>query len=360
MSYSDLVRVSTTAALLVGEASDSQAGPPGVHLLATTDGGLSWQARSVVSCVGWKADLSVARDGTLWVVCGGQPAAGNQIKSVARSFDGGLTWVQGPCRLDVTSPTYPSCIVNAMTGGYLGDVLALSGTNAFRGGGRDFLQVTHDGGISWALTTPDIGNGDGEVGGLYFANADDGWVVFSAGPDNGTLWRTIDSGNSWYQVWPIDIGASTCTSAQLQVRAGSAITSFPGFDGLVVTFTNTSSTPCELGGFPSVVAVDVRGHRVTAIETAGVSPIGGLQGGGPLPLVELQAGSVASAVIGAQSQPGPDQPACATYISLLVTAPWGKPPTTIAPALPGAGRNIPDCGPRPEVTAVVPGPTGSA
>lgn len=207
-SYTGLLRTSATSAFLVAASLVyQQVGQPpndAVTLLSTTDGGESWQTVSSAPCVGrgWSIDLSQAPDGALWLVCGGQPGAGNQIKSVARSLDGGRTWVQGPCAAGLASQAFFDCLESAhMLAGYLGDLVALSDATAFVDGGRNFLQVSHDGGVAWTKTNPVIGDGDSGVGGLYFADPETGWVISGMESPEATLWRTSDGGNTWSEAW---------------------------------------------------------------------------------------------------------------------------------------------------------------
>jgi photosystem II stability/assembly factor-like uncharacterized protein len=207
-SYTDLVRTSASSAFLVAASliyqQIGQAPNEAVTLLSTTDRGESWQTVSSAPCVGrgWSIDLSRAPDGALWLVCGGQPGAGNQIKSVARSLDGGRTWVQGPCAVGLPIQRFLECLGSAhMFAGYLGDLVALSDTTAFIDGGRNFLQVSHDGGVTWSRTNPVIGDGDLGVGGLYFANPNTGWVIYGVENPAATLWHTTDGGSTWREVW---------------------------------------------------------------------------------------------------------------------------------------------------------------
>lgn len=207
-SYSDLLRTSATSAFLVAASPTLQqvgrAPKNTVTILSTTDGGGRWQTLSSAPCVGsgWTTDLSRAPDGALWLVCGGEPGAGNQLESVARSLDGGRTWVQGPCAVELPVETFVDCLrSHQMLGGYLGDLVALSTTTAFIDGGRSFLQVSHDGGQTWSTTVPVIGDGDLAVRGLYFAGQQAGWVVYGFENPDATLWRTTDGGRSWTEVW---------------------------------------------------------------------------------------------------------------------------------------------------------------
>jgi photosystem II stability/assembly factor-like uncharacterized protein len=170
---------------------------------ATTDWAQTWHQALVPCLGGWVEALSQAFDHTLWLSCAGQPSAGSQLKSVVRSSDGGKTWVQGStCPPLVTSTTYPPCTeANGLGIGYLGSMAALSGATAFIDGDRSPVTVTHDGGKTWALTNPLIGDVNGSAG-LFFANEQDGWVISETYGNGGPLWRTTDGGQHWNQVWP--------------------------------------------------------------------------------------------------------------------------------------------------------------
>jgi len=194
-----LVRSSTPSAFLVIPTSTTAA-----TLLTTVDGARTWEQRLVPCLGGWGEILSRAFDGSLWLACAGQPGAGSQLKSVVRSLDDGKSWLPGsPCLPDVTSTTYPPCAeTNGLAGGYLSDIVGLSSTTAFIDGGRNFLQVTHDGGATWSFTTPRVGNGDLTVGALSFVDAEHGWVIVGDYNPVATLWRTIDDGSTWQQVYP--------------------------------------------------------------------------------------------------------------------------------------------------------------
>jgi len=194
-----LVRSSASSAFLVVPTSTTAA-----TFLSTADGARTWEQSPVPCLGGWGEILSRAFDSSLWLACAGQPGAGSQLKSVVRSLDGGKSWIPGsPCPPDVTSTTYPPCAeTNGLTSGYLSDIVGLSSTTAFIDGGRNFLQVTHDGGARWSLTTPKVGNGDLTVGGLSFADAQHGWVIVGDSNPGATLWRTTDGGTSWQRVYP--------------------------------------------------------------------------------------------------------------------------------------------------------------
>ena len=362
VGYAQIVGISSSSALVLGEPTLGSSGPtPGaVALMATTDGGHSWQQRSAVPCVGigWVVDLSRAPDGSLWLGCGGEPSAGQEAKSFAVSTDGGYTWAEEPCHTDVTSGTIPECVISSgLTSAYLGEIVALSSTTALLDGGRNWVKITHDGGATWSTTQPLLG-GDGAppAAGMYFVDTHTGWIIF--GNTTTSLWRTDDAGTDWHQIWPADTSSSTCSPAQLRVSTGAGVQSKVfGNEAMAITFTNVSGTPCSIGGYPSVVAVDDQGRRVSARESPQGS-VGGVQMGEPLPLVPLAPGAEASAVIESAIPQDPGQP-CPAFSYLLVTAPGTESPVRVSAELPGLGADLPDCPSSPDVHPIVPGPSGS-
>jgi photosystem II stability/assembly factor-like uncharacterized protein len=169
----------------------------------TADGGGTWSPREVPCGISaLSVSLSVAPDGSLTGVCGGEPGAGNQIKSTVHSADGGLTWA---VHLTCGSPSlacssYPSS--NPSTGGYVDQIDALSDSVAFLVGERNSVQVTRDGGVSWDPVQPTIGDTAGGPNQLVFFNSSNG-VVFGSSSGNGpTIWSTSDGGAHWSSVTP--------------------------------------------------------------------------------------------------------------------------------------------------------------
>lgn len=197
LNISWLLRTSSSTALVVVPTTGTA-----VTLLSTSDGGETWSHLLVPCLGGWVEDLTQAFDQALWLGCAGQPSAGSQLKSVMRSFDGGRTWVEGSaCPPLVTSTTYPPCAeANELANGYLSDIAPLSDSTALMAGGRSRVQITHDGGKTWELTSPPFGGDDGS-GGLFFVNPQDGWVLVNP-VGSGVLWRTTDGGEQWSQEWP--------------------------------------------------------------------------------------------------------------------------------------------------------------
>ena len=70
------------------------------------------------------------------------------------------------------------------------------------------MLVTRNGGTTWSEANPVIGDMDSGTTGLFFANAEDGWVISGAtGTANEGLWRTTDGGNAWSPAWTAGPGS---------------------------------------------------------------------------------------------------------------------------------------------------------
>ena len=124
-----------------------------------------------------------------------------------------------------------------------------------------------------------------------------------------------------------------------------------GHQGVVLLFVNKGTTPCVLFGYPGVAGLNSSGSQVTQAQRTLTGMMGGLAPGvTTLPRITLAPGQSASAVVEGVDVPSGNAP-CATYPSLLVTAPNTKVSVPIALSLPG-------CQPL-QVHPVVPGTTGS-
>jgi hypothetical protein len=164
-----------------------------VTLEQTRDGGAHWSSTSAPCPAGpLSVEFSIAPDGARWLACAGEPGAGEQTKSLARSLDGGKTWLAGapPC------PIGTACHHGMPLGGYLGGLAALSPTTAFYVGGRSSLTYTHDGGRSWHVE-PDFSGDASGTSEVTFVNRSDGWVLDEGYGGHAVLWRTRDGGTRW-------------------------------------------------------------------------------------------------------------------------------------------------------------------
>jgi photosystem II stability/assembly factor-like uncharacterized protein len=133
----------------------------------------------------WSAVLSVSSRGTLMAACAGEPAVGNQMKSVLESNNGGRTWT---LKTDA-----------GIESGYLGAIDLVTSSEAYLVGGRSSLLVTHDGGSRWQAIEPLIGGSAGGTSQVTFFDSTHGLVLGNNDNDdeNMTLWHTSDGGEHW-------------------------------------------------------------------------------------------------------------------------------------------------------------------
>ena len=187
----DVARVGGHAEALVELADYSSA------LAVTSDGGASWQQHPLPAqfcgfALGYP--LTAAPDGTLYLVCAGGAAAGNEPKRLYDSTDDGETW-QDLGALE----TY----------GYADSIQAATATLLWRYGGRAPLYVSTDAGRSWHAQLSDA-IGDAAGTSLYaFAASGDQALAFVVNPQarsDGSWsineYRTTDAGRTW-QTEPI-------------------------------------------------------------------------------------------------------------------------------------------------------------
>ena len=205
----ELVRTSARTAYVLTSPG------PASRLWITRDGGASWTRRPVpCGLEAMSAALAVAPDGTIVVVCAGEPSAGGQVKTLAWSADGGRTWtVHRPCR------TASGSVCAPLGYGYLGQIAAPAGRTVFLAGARSSLLVTRDGGRAWNLVRPVIGDSGGGTGALAFfgqagrasqaaqaSQASQDGVVFgydSRHNERPAIWHTADGGAHWRVVYPV-------------------------------------------------------------------------------------------------------------------------------------------------------------
>ncbi len=145
---------------------------------------------------------------------------------------------------------------------------------------------------------------------------------------------------------------SACADGQIMVSAGTSGAGL-GHEGQVLLFTNVSSSPCTLTGYPGVAGLDAQGAQVVQAVRTPMGYLGGLLTGSTTPpTVVLAPAAVASALAEGTDNPTNGATSCPTYPSLLVTAPDLTVSVRVAAGLPG-------CSPI-EVHPVVPGTTGQA
>lgn len=122
--------------------------------------------------------LAAGSGGSLFVACGSEPGAGNQLKRAYLSPDGGWSWRR---------------IGDPPLGGYVG-AAALGRAGLFYAGERSSLERTGDDGRTWTVAV----TGSGSAGGLQslaIRDGEHGYAV-DGGPPSA-LYLTGDGGASW-------------------------------------------------------------------------------------------------------------------------------------------------------------------
>jgi hypothetical protein len=124
-----------------------------------------------------------------------------------------------------------------------------------------------------------------------------------------------------------------------------------GHIGVLVRFENTTTSTCDLIGYPGVAGLDAAGRQVVQAARTLHGFIPGVPTGQRPPVVVLADGQSASAFVEGTDVPQGNDHACPTYPRLLVTPPNTMQSVRIDMAMPG-------CSPL-QVHPVVPGTSGS-
>jgi hypothetical protein len=166
----------------------------------------------------------------------------------------------------------------------------------------------------------------------------------SAGPASASPASPVPTGGSTSAA-----GSAECKLESLSVTAGK-----PGAAGghsrVVLAFINTGTAPCTMQGYPGVAILDAGSAQVAQARRTPQGYSGGLPAGQSPPLVPLQPGQSASAIIEALDF-NEDGTACKPWSGLLVTAPDDTRSTQLVWAAGGCAD--------PQVHPVVPGLEGS-
>jgi hypothetical protein len=151
--------------------------------------------------------------------------------------------------------------------------------------------------------------------------------------------------------------SSSCTTTQLQVSL-THTGALGGQAGGYLRFTNASTTTCQIEGWPAVVALTASGKAAT-LKHAQSTMYGAWRVPAPLPVVKLQPGDSAYAVVAADDQPAGAAACPAPYVRLRVSPPGSSSSVVISAWLPGAGTDLPACAavngsPTGEISAITP------
>jgi hypothetical protein len=165
-------------------------------LLSTSDGGLTWQRlRAPCNSMAPLLDRVTARLG--WILCGGEPGAGNESKELFRTRNGGQTWHELAYTPMAELPRYGG--ISSL--GYPAGMSFAPGGFGLMWEGRGTLYVTRNGGADWqtrgaryAVYDVDFGLGGGAFG------DGTGFVLFQHGGVAARLVETRDFGRTWQVV----------------------------------------------------------------------------------------------------------------------------------------------------------------
>jgi len=181
-----LIRASANVAYLVQQAQFE------TRLFRTTDGGTRWIALAV-PCRGYAMPVATLDGVHLWMVCGGEPGAGNQQKWTYTSDDSGAHWTLRAYNDGVKSSGLMG------TNGYARLLALTSATTGFMAADRGGLSRSTDGGRTWVAIgfAPE----DTFFMDLQFVDGSTGWISAQTGDialdGRIGLFRTTDGGASW-------------------------------------------------------------------------------------------------------------------------------------------------------------------
>ena len=133
-----------------------------------------------------------------------------------------------------------------------------------------------------------------------------------------------------------------CVTAQLKISLTNT-GALAGQAGGYLKFTNDSGTPCRMSGWPAVTGLTATG-QATRLRRMESSMFGAWHYTAPPPVVTLQPGDSAYAIVAADDKPAGDNAGCpAPYARLQVSPPGGSRNVTISAWLPGAASYLPSC-----------------
>ncbi len=146
-------------------------------------------------------------------------------------------------------------------------------------------------------------------------------------------------------------GPPRCTFAHLAISVGQVGAGL-GHEGAAILFKNTGTSKCSMSGYPGVAALNATGRQVAQAQRTPSGYLGGMRTGSTTPpVVLLEPGAVASALVEGTAVPEGVASSCPTYPALLVTPPTSTLSTRLAVSLPGCSAL--------EVHPVVSGTTGT-
>ena len=141
---------------------------------------------------------------------------------------------------------------------------------------------------------------------------------------------------------PSAAGTGACATSQLKISLTNT-GALAGQAGGYLKFTNDSGSPCRISGWPAVTGLTATG-KATRLRRMQSSMFGAWHYTAPPPVITLQPGDSAYAIVAADNKPAGDNTRCpAPYVRLRVSPPGDSGNVTISAWLPGAVSYLPAC-----------------
>jgi hypothetical protein len=141
---------------------------------------------------------------------------------------------------------------------------------------------------------------------------------------------------------PSPASVDACVTSQLKISIVDT-GALAGQAGGYLRFTNDSRTPCRMSDWPAVTGLTATG-KATRLRNLQSTMFGAWHYTAPAPVVTLQPGDSAYAVVAADDHPAGGNAQCpAPYVLLRVSPPGDTGSVTISARLPGAGSYLPSC-----------------
>jgi len=141
---------------------------------------------------------------------------------------------------------------------------------------------------------------------------------------------------------PSAVGVDACATSRLKISLTNT-GALAGQAGGYLKFTNDSGTPCRMSGWPAVTALKAAG-QATRLRHLQSSMFGAWHYTAPPPVVTLQPGDSAYAIVASDDRPAGDNTRCpAPYVRLRVSPPGDSGHVIISAWLPGAVSYLPAC-----------------
>lgn len=164
-------------------------------LYGTRNGGTTWQ-RQGTPCQGVAAIPDLVTSRLAWLMCLGEPGAGNEEKALFRTTDGGAHW-QPLAHVQMTSPTHGGI----QSYGYpVGAAFSPSGFGILWES-RGTLYVTRDGGGHWT-PEPKVARPEEDFGfgGAVFPRGRGLLLLAHGGGRPARLLETTNYGRTWHPI----------------------------------------------------------------------------------------------------------------------------------------------------------------